>query len=239
MTKEELQKQVNRLLKEIVELNELNDKQEDKIKARGERIRYVRKNFTSLTQEEFATELDVHHNTFASWEGGRYSGLSAKGAKLICKYMAKKKVSCAEEWLLDGFGIPPTKEASQSEKNKAIYEEISTFCKIYKNGVGFKITDSAMEPFYQKEDYVAGLITAPLDCIDKDCIVTFNDSSQLLRRVSKALKNDSGETIVELDCLNYRFHESTKHLVDIAVKSLAPIIRVYPVNFNSYPLLQP
>jgi predicted nuclease with TOPRIM domain len=39
MTKEELQKQVNRLLKEIVELNELNDKQEDKIKELKQQLK--------------------------------------------------------------------------------------------------------------------------------------------------------------------------------------------------------
>ena len=39
MTKEELQKQVNRLLKEIVELNELNDKQDDKIKELKQQLK--------------------------------------------------------------------------------------------------------------------------------------------------------------------------------------------------------
>ncbi len=39
MTKEELQKQVNRLLKDIVELNELNDKQDDKIKELKQQLK--------------------------------------------------------------------------------------------------------------------------------------------------------------------------------------------------------
>ncbi len=39
MTKEELQKQVNRLLKEIVELNELNDKQDDNIKELKQQLK--------------------------------------------------------------------------------------------------------------------------------------------------------------------------------------------------------
>jgi len=44
MTKEELQKQVDRLLKEIVELNELNDKQEDKIKELKQQLKESKQN---------------------------------------------------------------------------------------------------------------------------------------------------------------------------------------------------
>lgn len=44
MTKEELQKQVKRLLKEIVELNELNDKQEDKIKELKQQLKESKQN---------------------------------------------------------------------------------------------------------------------------------------------------------------------------------------------------
>jgi catalase len=44
MTKEELQKQVNRLLKEIVELNELNDKQDDRIKELKQQLKESKQN---------------------------------------------------------------------------------------------------------------------------------------------------------------------------------------------------
>jgi catalase len=44
MTKEELQKQVDRLLKEIVELNELNDKQDDRIKELKQQLKESKQN---------------------------------------------------------------------------------------------------------------------------------------------------------------------------------------------------
>jgi chromosome segregation ATPase len=58
MTKEELQKQVNRLLKEIVELNELNDKQEDKIKELKQQL----KDSNPKIQNAYLTDI---YNIFA------------------------------------------------------------------------------------------------------------------------------------------------------------------------------
>jgi predicted RNase H-like nuclease (RuvC/YqgF family) len=61
MTKEELQKQVNRLLKEIVELNELNDKQDDKIKELKQQLKESKQNtYIHETHHLYCQDGELH-----------------------------------------------------------------------------------------------------------------------------------------------------------------------------------
>ena len=64
MTKEELQKQVNRLLKDIVELNELNDKQDDKIKELKQQLKEskpkIKNAYLSEIYDIFTTDGEIH-----------------------------------------------------------------------------------------------------------------------------------------------------------------------------------
>jgi len=126
----------------------LDEGQQSSAKARGKRLRLVRK-MSGLTLNELAEKHSLGVSTIKYWECAKNQGLSSKGAKKIITAMQSQGVQCSYMWLMHGIGLPPqfidvhshdnTKQVSYIdqvtyEEEKSIAHEISLFCE--------KITDA-------------------------------------------------------------------------------------------------
>lgn len=180
----------------------LDEGQQSSAKARGKRLRLVRK-MSGLTLNELAEKHNLGVSTIKYWECAKNQGLSSKGAKKIIAAMQTQGVQCSYMWLMHGIGLPPqfldvrfhdsTKQVpyvdqATYEEEKSIAYEISLFCEKIADAITLTVFDDSMEPVYSIGDGVGGkrLYAADLaKSIGKSCIVETEDHQLLCRRVAQ------------------------------------------------------
>ncbi len=206
--------------------------------AKGERLRRVR-HLANLSREEFCKDGEVNITTLISWEVGRFSGLSAKGASRVIARIAKEGVFCTPEWLLYEIGVGPevrTDYKKMHQKNKAdssknflsseketIVKELMIFRKLNKNSVDFIVEDDAMLPQFQVGDYVAGTKRYGdqiQDMTGYDCIIHIADGLIVLRSLQTGPRKGS----YNLVSTNLRTNVKNSIIHDVEVVSAAPVI---------------
>lgn len=206
---------------------------------RAKRLKRLR-HLANVTKTELCELGEININTLTGWEVAKYGGLPRKGAEKVLAAVAKKGVQCSLEWLMHEIGKGPTllpdfeqvfqdqqmtrtETISFTTEEEKIIEELLVFKQHYKHVEELKITDDGMEPFYSKEDYVAGIKRFKKDIkstIGFDCIVQIDNGKILLRRV----RPGSNDNTFSLMCMNLNTTLKEPILPDVKLVSSAPIV---------------
>ncbi len=134
--------------------------------TRAERIKLLRR-ITGHSAEAFAKRYDIPLSTLKRWEAPSTTTLTEKGAMRLSLALAKNGIDCHPSWLLHGQGagptrieMPPTLELPNLNDNTYNEQRLRAaheFCQQYEDAVFLVIEDDAMEPYYYKNDIVAGI----------------------------------------------------------------------------------
>ncbi len=188
--------------------------------TRGNRVRYIRENILSLKRPEFCSNSFLNENTLKGWELAKHGGLTEKGARKLIERLEELNVVCNINWLLHGIGHPPhlvdpKKEDKSNEDTDQIAQELLVFRKQGKT-LDTIIANDSMSPVYEKGDFIAGRITEPAKCNNKNCIILDNDNETHVGVLKQS--ENSEYYLVPINCHN---QFSIKH---IKIKHCAPII---------------
>lgn len=218
----------------------LDEAQQSTAKARGKRLRLVRK-MSGLTLNELAEKHNLGVSTIKYWECAKNQGLSSKGAKKIVTAMQAQGVQCSYMWLMHGIGLPPqfldvrshdnTKQApyidqATYEEEKSIAHEVALFCEKITDAITLTVFDDGMEPIYSVGDGIGGKRLygdSIAKTIGKNCIIETVDHQLLCRRVAQGSDGSS----FNLYCVNPYTTANPPHLYDVKLLSAAPISRVW------------
>lgn len=214
--------------------------QQSSAKARGKRLRLVRK-MSGLTLNELAEKHNFGVSTIKYWECAKNQGLSSKGAKKIITAMQSHGVQCSYMWLMHGIGLPPqfldvhlhdsAKKVpyinqATFEEEKSISSEIALFCEEVVDAITLTVFDDGMEPIYSVGDSIGGKRLYGEDLtkmIGKNCIIETADHQLLCRRIAQG----SNASSFNLYCVNPYTVANPPHLYDVKLLSAAPISRVW------------
>ncbi len=201
--------------------------------ARGNRLRVIR-SMLGLTRREAAKLCKVGYSTFQYWEEGRGNGVTEAGAKKILKAFSNAGLYCEFNWLRYGIGEPPqltiygdsqpyTARYVKEEESDYIAAEVLLLRKHCPDVLDYKVIDDGMGPQFIAGDYVAGkrhYESAIQNCVGQNCIVELTNNKQLLRY----LKQGSQADRYTLLCTNYEAQLNDIALIDVELKSAAPVI---------------
>lgn len=88
-----------------------DERELQKLRHRGMRLRWLRREILHMTVAEFALLCDRNNFVIGAWEQARISGLTPKSARLIVGALEKTTVQCSDVWLLYGRGLGPSLRA--------------------------------------------------------------------------------------------------------------------------------
>jgi len=217
-----------------------NTEQQSSSKARGKRLRLVRK-MSNLNLNDLANKYNFGISTIKYWECGKNQGLSSKGAKKIIQAIQNEGVQCSYAWLMDGIGLPPqfigvclSNKAKQPESNglstyeeeMSIDQEIALFCKSISDTITLNIFDDGMEPIYCYNDSIGGKRIYDKDlhsAINKDCIIETEDNQILCRRIAQGDSKNS----FNLYCINSSTKANPPNMYNVKLLSAAPVSRIW------------
>lgn len=198
---------------------------------RGKRLSQARR-MSGLSRAEIEEKYAIKAPSLKSWEAGRYTGLTEKGARRMSSVLKQEGIQCTVGWLMSGEGSPPTviqTELPRGKNKKAflndpsLLPEIEFFKQHHLNAICVQITDDGMEPHYRIGDYVAGeryYQDAISQAMGHVCIVETQMEGVLIRLVRKG----SREGLYNLQCLNVYTELPKPVLYDVELSSAAPII---------------
>ncbi|NOH71950.1 helix-turn-helix transcriptional regulator [Vibrio pectenicida] len=198
--------------------------------TQGERIRTAR-NLSGLTRQHILDKYGLNTNTLQSWELER-NKLSTKGAKKLAEVFENEGMKVSQEWLLYGEGLPPQTKFFEAEEDlfqasisedEAIQNEINFFRKNNKNAIVKVVLDDSMEPTFQKQSYVGGILISTTDhelFVGKNCIIETSAGDTIIRRVHHAKKPST----YNLSSINPSTNSDVPIIYDATIMSIAPII---------------
>ncbi len=198
----------------------LIEKTPEQIIACGKRIRTLRDAMRYSTRE-FQTTFGINASRLKNWEQGTNNGLSADGAEKFIRICQSEGILCTWDWLFYGKGPDPLTEVKAKNAAPAIAQELRLFRKLYHNTVDTIIKDNAMEPFFYKGDFVAGLKQFEKDIdklIGEHCIVQFETGETYVRKLMKG-KNPGLHTLAGTNAAS-----AIKEMKDVKLFSAACII---------------
>lgn len=218
----------------------LDERQQSSPKARGKRLRLLRK-MSGLTLDVLAQKFHFGTSTIKYWECAKNRGLSSKGAKKIITAMQHHGIQCSYMWLMHGVGLPPQffdvrfHDSSKAvtgidqvayDEEKSIAHEIALFCERIIDAITLTVFDDGMEPIYSAGDSIGGKRLYGDDLvksIGKNCIIETVDRQLLCRRIAQGSEVDS----FNLFCINPHALANPLHLYNVKLLSAAPISRVW------------
>lgn len=124
----------------------------------GERLKAIR-GFLRLSREAFATRHGIPAVTLKTWELSQV-GISHVYMNKLLNALAKEKIPCSAEWLLDGIGPSPFSNQgiyNHKSDSSGIYTEQECFLKNNPQSLVQMVLDNAMSPYFYKGDYVGGV----------------------------------------------------------------------------------
>lgn len=127
----------------------------------GERLKAIR-GFLRLSRKAFAERHGIPATTLKTWELSQFL-IGDAHMKNLLNALAREKIPCSAEWLLEGIGPSPFpaqdddfQEATQ-EGSLGIYAERECFLKNNAQSLVQMVPDDAMSPYFHKGDYVGGI----------------------------------------------------------------------------------
>ncbi|OGT47341.1 MAG: hypothetical protein A3F17_04655 [Gammaproteobacteria bacterium RIFCSPHIGHO2_12_FULL_41_15] len=198
--------------------------------ARGQRVKILRA-LANLDRKNVEERYHINFNTLKGWELARHGGLTENGAKKILMMCECEGIQCTLDWILYGIGMgpffeknlkPPLSTTHYDATEKKILRELMFFEENNKNTLSMKITDHDMAPFYQKNDYVAGIQCQNHE-IDKllnsPCIIKLNSKKTLILRILKKEKEEDDYYL-----LGYAPHCKKQHIHFSKIECISGVI---------------
>jgi len=226
----------------LLEFSQLTDNHSPD--ARAKRLRLLRQK-TGLNRNDFAERHNLNLSTLRSWEDGRKTGLSEKGARSLVKAFIKEGILCSTGWLLYGKGEKPKILTSECHQNPELYankeqpeipDEIRFFLEKNPNGVYFEMENDGMEPLYSKGDFVAGIqhFDDISNLIGEYCIVETQEGM----RYARLLQAGTKDFTYNLYCINPRSTVTDPVIYNIKVISVAPIVLIRKLDIKNKSVIQ-
>lgn len=216
-----------------------------KYKEIGSRIASLRI-LAGITREEFCRKYKVNEYTLQAWELGR-NKMRRQAAEKLCQALnVEKNIVCTTDWIYFGKGLSPYSktENHSGEKQKTtsvtiendLDQEMILQCEIdffqrlhiVNKPTVLKITDQAMTPLYNPEEYV-GAIAISGEFVNafhgEICMIEMTSGIHLVRRF---LKSEENFILVPLNT-------QEKVITVPSIKSISEIIwhRRHPKNFRT------
>lgn len=175
----------------------------------GERLKAIR-GFLRLSREAFAVRHGIPAATLKTWELSQV-GISNAHMNKLLNALAKEKIPCSAEWLLEGRGASPFSISTVDHEKSAfsgIYAERECFLKNNAHSLVQMVPDNAMYPYFYKGDYVGGVkidIHHQMDAHKAFIVYMKNKPEPLIRFIQK---DASGQFILihaNLNELGYNF----------------------------------
>lgn len=208
------------------------DNTESTPQARGKRLRVARM-MTGLPRKGFEEKYGISASTIQSWEAAKAGGLTKRGVERVLSVLQQEGIFCTADWLLHGIGtpaqstgrVPQIREETPTYRTEeeGIAQELQAFRALNIETMDMVVMDDGMEPYYCKDDYVAGKAYAKesmKEAIGRDCIVVTADNQTLLRRVKKGMHPGRYDLI----CVNIDTTVPYYALMDVELRSAAPVI---------------
>lgn len=201
----------------------------------GERLKHIRK-LIRLSRNEIAEKYKISPNTLKFWESAK-TDISEKALNECIEIYRAEGMLFNKEWILTGFGIPPTSFIDMGKKinrqssvqlidsnanDFLLIQEVKFFKDLYIDGTIMIVPNDDMLPFYKAGDYVAGrwLLVEKIDqAISKDCIIQLSSGEKYFRRLVK-----DGNSHYNITCLNPMDTRNQPVIYDVEIISIAPII---------------
>lgn len=199
----------------------------------GRRIKSARM-LSGFSREEFAEKFDISAATLRSWESPGYrKGITEKGALRFIKALNDADVSCSISWIMTGIGQGPSIAKPSFYENEpnsvtwseeeAIFKEVEYFKEVNSSPVIALIKDRGMEPFYEKNSYVAGNKLQGSNIsqlVGLNCIIETFSGNILVRRLQKG----TAKGRYTLICLNPSKEIIEPIMTDITLNYAAEIV---------------
>lgn len=123
----------------------------------GERLKAIR-GFLRLSRKAFAMRHGIPETTLKTWELSQV-GISNHQMNKLLNALAKEKIPCTAEWLLEGEGLSPFSTHENHKGRSAssgVHVERECFLKNNSQSLVQVVLDNAMSPYFYKGDYVGG-----------------------------------------------------------------------------------
>jgi hypothetical protein len=208
--------------------------------AKAQRLIQLRK-LAKLSRKDVAQMAAVSAFTYKGWENAKFGGIPQKRAVILVDIFQTEGIKSSVDWIMQGIGDPPKKilsyqitqlkeaiasSAKQTLENieqLRIKAELEFFCNNNDwETISLTVADDAMEPYFLREDLVAGIKVANQDfdkTVGLNCIVCTKNNKLLLRQI----QNSNTKARFTLLSLN----PSSKQqliLYDMELIDIAPII---------------
>ena len=124
----------------------------------GDRLKAIR-GFLRLPRHVFASHLGIPAATLKTWELSKVEISDPQLNKLL-NALAKEKIPCSAEWLLEGTGPSPFSTPDVSNDSAApsgVYAEQDCFLKNNPGALIQVVPNDQMSPYFTKGDYVGGV----------------------------------------------------------------------------------
>lgn len=174
----------------------------------GERLKAIR-GFLRLSREAFAVRHGIPAATLKTWELSQV-GISNAHMNKLLNALAKEKIPCSAEWLLEGIGSSPfstQEDNNEQSASSGIHAERECFLKNNAQSLVQMVPDNAMSPYFHKGDYVGGIKTDINKLDGKNAFIVYvKGKPEPLIRFLKRDKSDKAILIhVNFDELGYDF----------------------------------
>jgi DNA-binding transcriptional regulator YiaG len=179
----------------------------EEVKNRGKRIKYLRK-LLRYSARAFCEKCQAPESTLKSWEQGRFTGLTTDGALRIIAACEKEGLDCTLDWLLYGEGDAPQLKKPlfagaflPSSTVSPLTQELRLFHQLHTDVIDTIVNDEAMEPFFTKDDHVAGIRYFGDDIkklLGLNCIMQLQSGEIIVRKLASVDK-DGNYTLTSLN----------------------------------------
>lgn len=199
---------------------------------RGKRLKIIRE-AAELSRDKVAQISGYGGSTIQFWEEGKgENGLPIEAGKKLVEIFNSAGVICTEDWLLYNVGTPPflaNKLTSHPEapelipKDNRIIDDVKMFHQVHTTGITLLVMDDAMEPRYQKGDFLGGdkLFGKEINQLfHQPCIIELQKNSSICR----ILKPSKKENRFDLICLNPMSISNNLYFYNIKIISAARVI---------------
>ena len=197
------------------------------------RLMLIKAQLGCSTRGDLAEKLRISSATLESWEN-EVNPMSRRMVKKVEERLAELGISCTEEWLLYGKGMPAylisndeTSSIIHSIKNinpeLSLKGNIIEECKSFYRNVSptlMVVTDNAMAPKYSENSLVGGIQVQPSEAIYQDVIVELERGDFILR----TLRNNQFGPGYSLYVSNIGAHVSEPIMINVKIRRCYKVV---------------
>lgn len=162
----------------------------------GKRLKLARQ-MTNLTRKQFADKHNLNYHTLESWEQG-INNISDENLSILESILTSEGINVSKNWILNGNVYESLNSTIKNQNQSKVHSnysldgdfsylrEIKFFQETTENAIVTMILDDALFPYFNKGDYVGGVVTiskAMEQYVGKFCIIKMKNNDIIARKV--------------------------------------------------------